>query len=161
MSYCNKLKKLKFYKEKEIVLHPRDLSAQYNPDRFNLWKKACEGVKDERYLDLKFSPHVHFLTIYSSGSLLENIYKTPYYKMHKLYGKNDDWIKNKIKSFLSIYEDVKHSGIKEPPTILKSPIEINPYNSSYEIYEGHHRCSIAYFLDIDIKCEVINYENNI
>lgn len=157
MNFKQKMKLIdnKDWKEKEI--NPSELSAQYNPDRFKLWAKTCIEVKENKFLNLKYSPHVHLLNLYNknSGSIKTSLELIPYYKMHKNYGKSDEWIISKIKSFLDIYEDIKINGIKEPPIILTSPIVKNPYNESYEIFEGHHRCSISYFLDYPlIKCRI-------
>lgn len=157
MSFKAKMKQIDKKEFKDVKIHPSFISAQYNPDRFHLWKKTCVNVADDNFLHMRYSPHVNFLKLFEQhgGTLKGQLEGTNYYKMHRNYGKSDDWTKNKIKTFLSIYKDIKSNGIKEPPIILTGPIVKNPYNGSYEIFEGHHRCAIALFLEMPIiKCKL-------
>lgn len=157
MSFRQKLKFVDSLSYEIVDLSLHDICSQYNPDRFNSWKKTCVGVVDDQFLHIKYSPHVHFLKLYEDNRdrVREKLSSTPYYKMHKNYGKSDAWIRSKIKSFINIYEDIKIYGIKETPIILTSPIIKNQYNQSYEIFEGHHRCAISYFLNHPtIKCRL-------
>lgn len=160
MNFTQKLKAVDSIPYVIEKLSPYDIYAQYNPDRFKLWKKTCVGVIGNQFLDMKFSPHFALLKLYEDNgdSIKGKMESTPYYKMHRNYGKSDDWTKSKIKTFLNIYKDIKSNGIKEPPTILTSPIVKNSYNESYEIFEGHHRCAIAYFLEhkkIDCRLKTV------
>lgn len=133
------------------------LHAQYNPDRFKFWQQVCTNVSLKDYLNMKYSPHVALLKQFeeNGGRLPERIQKTPYYQMHKKYGKSDGWTREKIDKFIDLYKDIKKNGISNPPIILNAPIVINEFNMTYEIFEGHHRCSVATFLEIHkIKCKL-------
>lgn len=138
------------------VLNLDLVKAQYNPNRFKQWK-SLYPLNDNDFLNMRYSPHIRFLEKYECGQL-KNIESTPYYKMHKLYGKNKIWIENKIEKFLNIYEELKKEFIlKENISILEEPQYSNPYNHGYEIYEGHHRFSCALFLQIkEIEFDIIS-----
>jgi len=122
------------------------ISAQYNPDRFKFWQLLHKGPNEE-VLNMMHSPHYRFLT----GE------EIVYYKMHQLYGKNDGWIRGKIKKFISLFEEIKiDGGYKDKIIILKEPLVKNKYNSSFEIFEGHHRVACCLVLGIkEISCRII------
>lgn len=122
------------------------IKAQYNPDRFMFWKSLHEGPKEE-VLNMIYSPHCRFL----------RDKEVVYYKMHQLYGKNDRWIKDKIKKFINLFEEIKKDGgYKNNIIILKEPLVKNEYNNGFEIFEGHHRVACCLVLDVkEILCKVI------
>lgn len=135
-----------------------DLKMQYNPQRFSFLESLHRGPIHS-VLDIKFSPHVKFLQQYvlNSTILQNNIEKTSYYKMQVLYGRNIKKINTKIKKFIATFEDIKKNGFKGSIQIFEKPMHANPYNDSFEIYEGHHRVSCCYVLHYDaIKAEIIN-----
>ena len=124
-----------------------ELKCQFNPKRFELWKSLHEGPEYE-VLDIEYSPHVRFLRKYEiiGDEIFNHITKTPYYKMHKLYGKTHEWTMDKIRNFLALYKDIKNKGFTGVIEILKKPMHRNPFNDGHEIYEGHHRISCCYIL---------------
>jgi hypothetical protein len=125
---------------------PRLLKAQYNPERFHLWKSLHIGPEEEA-LNMLFSPHYRFL---------KNKKDDSYYNLQKYYGRNKQWIKNKIEKFLGVYENIKKNGFTENISALEHPLVKNNYNKGFEIFEGHHRVSIALILNInEIPCEII------
>jgi len=130
---------------KEVSLN--EIFAQYNPDRFKKWKSLYSSQSNP--LDMSLSPHVDFLRLYEENGLTNGGIDTRYYKMHILYGENKKWIEKKIEGFISLYNHIKEGGEVEYPDILYSPIVKNPYNDSYEIYEGHHRVAIYTFLEVE------------
>lgn len=128
------------------TITPSILKAQYNPERFHIWRSLHKGPKN-KVLDMLFSPHYRFL----QGNKDES-----YYQLQKRYGRNHKWIKNKIKKFLATYESIKVNGFLENILILETPLISNKYNKGFEIYEGHHRVSIALTLGFkEIQCEMI------
>ena len=79
-----------------------------------------------------------------------------YWKLQRMYGRKHKWIKNKIKKFKQVHENILKEGFNENISALETPLVKNKYNSGLEIYEGHHRVSIALALGLDvIPCEVI------
>jgi len=129
------------------MIEPIKLYAQYNPERFNLWESLHLGSK-KKVLNMIFSPHYRFLV---------NREDEAYYKLQRMFGRNNKWIRNKTEKFLSVYEDIKQNGFTENLMVLKTPLVKNKYNKGFEIFEGHHRTSIALFLNIkEIPCDIIN-----
>jgi hypothetical protein len=120
--------------------------AQYNPERFHLWKSLHKGPEIET-LNMLYSPHYRFLKDQNDKS---------YYKLQQMYGRNNKWIQEKIRKFLSVFESIKNRGIKENIMIVEMPLIKNKYNERYEIFEGHHRVACALVLDIKlIRCKII------
>jgi len=128
-----------------------NIRAQYNPDRFKFWKSLHKGPLIEA-LNMLYSPHYSFLVDQQNWNHKES----DYYKLQSLYGRNHKWITKKIDLFLDTFRNIKTEGCKDMIIVLGKPIVKNPYNSSFEIFEGHHRvaCSLAIGLD-DIPCMVI------
>lgn len=130
----------------ESLIDINEIKAQYNPDRFKFWKLLHEGPKEE-VLNMIYSPHCRFL----------RDKEAVYYKMHQLYGKNDRWIRNKIKKFINLFEEIKKDGgCRDNIIILKKPLVKNEYNNRFEIFEGHHRVACCLILGIkEISCKII------
>jgi len=122
------------------------IRAQYNPERFHLWKSLHKGPEIEA-LNMIFSPHYRFLKDQSDKS---------YYKLQRMYGRNNKWIQEKIKKFLGVFESMKTEGIRKNVMIVEEPLIKNKYNQGFEIFEGHHRIACALVLEIEsIQCEII------
>ena len=139
MGFAAYRKTLKLKKIKYCTIPIEMIKCQYNPDYENVWSMVSDGS-----YDIEGSPHYKFL----QG---EEDY---YIRMHKLYGRNDLWITNKVLRFKSMLDDIEKNGIKEKPIILNRPIQPNVYNSDYEIWEGHHRLAIAKYLNIKPKVKL-------
>jgi hypothetical protein len=138
-----------FYLKK---INPKELKAQYNPERFHIWKSLHRGPKSE-VLNMLFSPHYRFL---HHNYLAGNNKERAYYQLQRKFGRNDKWIRNKIKKFLDTYESIKKNGILENVSALEIPLVKNKHNKGFEIFEGHHRVSIALVLGLkEIECEII------
>jgi len=128
------------------MLNPKKLSAQYNPERFHLWKSLHKGPEKESF-NMLYSPHYRFLKYINNRA---------YRQLQKLYGRNDKWIEDKIEKFLGVFHSIRDEGFKESLMILEKPLVKNIYNDGFEIYEGHHRVACALFLGIKkIPCQVI------
>jgi len=111
-----------------------EIKCQYNPDRYRHWKYACSES-----LDIKNGPFWEYL----------NYKKTDKYKkLFRGYGRDEVWITKNIKAFQELVEDISQNGVKELPMVLEKPIINNPYNDSFEIFEGHRRLSICLYLGI-------------
>jgi len=122
------------------------IRAQYNPERFHLWKSLHKGPEIEA-LNMIFSPHYRFLKDQSDKS---------YYKLQRMYGRNNKWIQEKIKKFLDVFESMKTEGLKKNVVIVEKPLIKNKYNQGFEIFEGHHRIACALVLEMElIQCEII------
>ena len=122
------------------------IKAQYNPERFHLWKSLHKGPETET-LNMLYSPHYRFLKDQNNKS---------YYRLQRLYGRNNKWIQVKIKKFLGVFESMKNEGVTESIMILENPLVKNKYNNDFEIFEGHHRVACALVLDMkSIPCEII------
>ena len=122
------------------------IRAQYNPERFHLWKSLHKGPEIEA-LNMIFSPHYRFLKDQSDKS---------YYKLQRMYGRNNKWIQEKIKKFLDVFESMKTEGLKKNVVIVEKPLIKNKYNQEFEIFEGHHRIACALVLEMElIQCEII------
>lgn len=132
------------------------IKAQYNPDRFKLWKSLHKGPEPE-VLNMKYSPHYRLLKQYiEQNKNIRDIKNTDYYKLQNLYGRNHKWIINKINKFIILYNSISIEGYKDKIIILEKPIIKNKYNSSFEIFEGHHRVSCGIFLGFKkISCKLI------
>ncbi len=128
------------------MVSPLFLKAQYNPERFHMWKSLHLGPEED-VLHMMYSPHYRFLRGHEEA----------YWKLQRMYGRNSKWIKNKIKKFRGVYDSIKKIGFTGTyAMILEKPLVKNEYNKGFEIYEGHHRVSIALNLGLDtIPCEII------
>ena len=123
------------------------IKAQYNPDRFKFWQSLHKGL-DNEVLNMLYSPHYKFL----SGA------KEDYYKMHKLYGRNNKWIKDKINKFTDLLDNIHINGYNKNSKIvvLTKPLVKNKYNAGLEVFEGHHRLTCCLFLGMkEIPCNII------
>jgi len=157
-SFANHLKyEIEVVPTKVIEVAPIEVKAQYNPDRFRQWQSLHVGGPYQ-VLNIAFSPHVYFLTRYEeTGNYTSGLRKSRYYKMHRLYGKKKEWIEKKAEAFIALYEFIKGGGEpSERISILRTPIVPNIFNKGYEVYEGHHRLSIYYVLDVPkIKVDLL------
>jgi hypothetical protein len=128
------------------------IHCQYNYDRFKLYREVVrKGCNYNEILNISESPHCDLLRNYidNKEKVFDNIKKSMYYRMHKLYGKNHKWTINKIKTFFNLYEDIKKRGFIGEIVLINKPVVENKYNDGYEIYEGHHRTSCCYMLGLD------------
>lgn len=129
----------------DMELDPGLLKAQYNPERFHFWKSLHNGPPGEE-LNMIYSPHYRFLRGHEEA----------YWQLQRYYGRGNKWIKNKIYKFISVSESMAREGFIGMMSALEKPLVSNPYNSSYEIYEGHHRVACALYHGFKkIPCEVI------
>ena len=143
---------IKDYDELDIDISK--IKAQYNPDRFKYWESIYDGPNEE-VLNMLYSPHYIFLDQYLKHGI-NNLEKTSYYKLQKLYGRKDKWIRKKINKFIKLFEDISNKGYKNRIIILRKPLVNNTYNNGFEIFEGHHRVSICNILKYKrIKCKVL------
>lgn len=130
----------------ESMVNPNKMKAQYNPERFHLWKSLHKGPEKESF-NMMYSPHYRFL---------KNREDKSYYKLQRLYGRDNKWINDKIKKFLEVFDSIKNEGFKEHLMILEKPLVKNIYNDGFEIFEGHHRIACALVLNIkEIPCQII------
>jgi len=131
-----------YYKK---MVNPKILKAQYNPERFHIWLLLHRGP-DEESFNMLYSPHFKYLKDRDKS----------YYKLQRLYGRNNKWIQDKIKKFLGVFESIKNEGFKESLMILEKPLVKNRFNDGFEIYEGHHRVACALILGIKkVPCRII------
>lgn len=140
----------------ELVIEIDKIKAQYNPSRFRYWQLLHRGPKG-KVLDMAYSPHYRFLTSWQQiGGGLKNVEQTSYYKLQKLYGRNGQWISKKIAGFIDLYNSIRDDGYNENIVILSKPLVENKYNSTFEIFEGHHRVACCLVLGMkEITCKVI------
>jgi len=153
MSFNNMTKKVMLTKIDTVKMSPQKLCtifAQYNPDKFEHWKQCSYGSSKRTILQIENSPHVQLLSklnIFTESRIRSIIHETNYYKLQSLYGRNSNWIEQKIDKFFRLFNDILANGIKEHPVILDKPLISSKYNSSgCEIWEGHHRiacCIVA------------------
>ena len=130
----------------ESIIDLNKIKAQYNPERFHLWKSLHKGPEKE-VLNMLYSPHYRFL---------KDRKDKYYYQLQRLFGRNNKWIEDKIDKFLDVFKSIKGDGFKETIMIIERPLIKNSYNNSYEIYEGHHRVACCLFLNMKgIPCQVI------
>lgn len=128
------------------MVEPEVLKAQYNPERFHLWKSLHKG-QDKDVLNMMFSPHYRYL---------KNRKDKSYYQLQRYFGRNDKWIKNKIQIFLLVLKSIENEGFKGNVEILEKSLVDNIHNDDFEIFEGHHRVSCALFLKLKkIPCRII------
>lgn len=147
------IKKVDIKNYVELTININKIKAQYNPDRFEYWKSIHTGPNNE-VLNMFYSSHYRFLNQYLKKEI-NNTEDTAYYKLQKLYGRKDKWIRNKIDKFIWLFESIKKDGCKENIIILKNPLVKNIYNNGFEIFEGHHRYACFAILKIKkIKCKV-------
>lgn len=133
----------------EVLVDINQIKAQYNPDRFRYWQALHEGPEKE-VLNMIYSPHYRLLTG-GDGA---------YYRMQKLYGKNDKLIRKKIEGLRELFNSIKKDGYKANITILSKPLVRNKYNGGFEIFEGHHRLACCLALNMkELFCNLIG-ENN-
>lgn len=119
------------------------IKAQYNPERFHLWK-SLHGGPEKEVLNMIYSPHYRFLKDRNDKS---------YYKLQRLYGRNNKWVQNKVNKFISVFDSIKNDGYEEKIIILSKPLIKNIYNSGFEIFEGHHRVACCLILGMkEIIC---------
>jgi len=148
MKFSQQIKKVNTNKFQIIKINPKEIKAQYNPDKFKFWKSLHEGPKEE-VLNMLYSPHYRFLNHYEEqNKKLKDFRTTSYYKLQKLYGRNDKWIKDKMCNFILLFESICDIGLRKDCliTVLEKPLVKNKYNNNYELFEGHHRLACALFL---------------
>lgn len=146
MDFRRYIKKVNTKRCHDAEIDVSKIKAQFNPERFHLWKSLHKGP-EEQALNMLYSPHYRFLK--------DNNDKV-YYKLQKLYERNDIWINKKIKKFLGVFESLKNKGFTEPIMVVEVPLIQNEYNKGYEIFEGHHRIACALVLGIKkIPCKII------
>lgn len=118
------------------------IKVQYNPYRFKHWESLHEGPS-KNVLDIYCSPHVRLLTLHDEeDDIWGRISQTAYYQMQYKYGRRDKWIRQKIRNFLHLYNELKMSPVLEGESrisVMQKPIRENPYNDGFEVFEGHHR----------------------
>lgn len=141
----------------ERVIDINQIKAQYNPERFKFWKSLHKGPEEE-VLNMVYSPHYRFLNQYIEQN--KNTNKSSYYKLQKLYGRNNEWIQNKITKFTSLFNSIQNEGCKIKVILLNKPLVKNKYNNGFEIFEGHHRVACCLILGIrTITCKLIEGTN--
>lgn len=141
--------KLRWYpKENELIYKKTSIfqynklyciKAQYNPHRYEVWKKNADNS-----FDMRKSPH--FLALHGETS--------PYIRLQIGYGRSKEKAYEKLKRFFCLMQDIKLRGMDSPPIALVRPIVKNLYNCGLEWYEGHHRCAIAMFLKMTIPVKI-------
>ena len=114
MNYSKLLRTVKCDDYTESAIGIDKIKAQYNPKRFRFWRQLHEGPKKE-VLNMIYSPH--FRLLYGD--------RKPYTKMQELYGRNEEWIKNKINEFIDLSYDILSNGFKRPIMIFKKPLVEN------------------------------------
>jgi len=150
-SFSSHIKNLKLSEKEVRVMPSNKLRAQYNSDRFHLYKSLHKGP-DSEALRMQYSPHCRFLKLYEDKGkdIFSSVENTAYYKMHRKYGKCHEWTINKIKKFIALYNNIKAEGYKEDSrvTVFEKPLISNKFNDTYEIWEGHHRVACCIYLGI-------------
>jgi len=139
MKFSNYLKTIELVPIKIDKVEISNIYAQYNYDRFKYWKSLVDTKDNDNILNMKYSPHVNFLNNIDKLSKSET---SKYFVLQKLYGKNREWIFDKIDKFILLFDSIIYNGYDDtqPITILRQSIVPNNYNvGKYEIYEGHHR----------------------
>jgi len=137
------------------------IKCQFNPDRFQFYK-ICIKHNNRDLLKIKYSPHVDLINLFFDKinkiginnfdmELFSKNKDSYYYKMQKLYGRDDAWIEKKIFKFINMAFNFDLSKQENYPIILDRPIQFNEYTNSgnYEIWEGHHRLAICYVKKIN------------
>jgi hypothetical protein len=140
LSYSDLLRMVNVADAKVELVELVVLKAQYNPERFGYWQSLHKGPP-EQVLNMNYSPHI---------DLLKNIgdwQNTSYYEMHRLYGREHKWIEKKIIKFIELFYNIDKIGYTEKIVVLRRPLIVNPYNNSFEIYEGHHRVACLLYLN--------------
>ena len=150
-----------------ILIREEDISidkicCQYNPDKFDSYRKYTFQIGNP--LSIQNSPHYDLLKRLQSfgrDKLILHIKNTNYWLMQKAYGRDDKWIMDKVNKFLDLYTLANKGTVLEMPDILDKPIITNPYNSEFEIWEGHHRMAIFAILKYEkVKCKIYRWEAN-
>jgi len=146
MKFVQLIKTVKTDNYYEATVNINKIKAQYNPERFHMWKLLHKGPEKEA-LNMIYSSHYRFL---------KNRKDKSYYQLQRLYGRNNKWIDNKVKKFLSVFKSIKNEGFTERIMIVEKALVTNKYNDSFEIFEGHHRVACALVLNIkEIPCQII------
>lgn len=146
MNYRQLVKTIDTNNYYEGSINLKYIKAQYNPERFHMWKSLHEGPKGEE-LNMLYSPHLRFLNDRNDEA---------YHKLQRMYGRNNKWINNKIKKFLGVLKSIEKDGITELIMIVDKPLVSNKYNDHFEIFEGHHRIACALYLGIEaMPCQII------
>ncbi len=110
------------------------------------------------------SPHFHFLNRYTVNG---NVWDSDYVNWLKTNKKSEEEIRNRVKSFIRLFEDVRINGVLKPITVFSdsinyniSPEDTRPLKDKndgrfplyqtkckdFEILWGHHRAACAAFL---------------
>ncbi|HAL45840.1 MAG: hypothetical protein A2Y12_04195 [Planctomycetes bacterium GWF2_42_9] len=131
------------------TLSTSEIAAQYNPERFKAYQSVVK-CDNGNVLDMNISPHCKLLKDYHKGiDVWLNFNKSSYYRLQKRFGKSRKSAKEKAKKLIALFDDIKTNGFKGEITVIDKPIIPNPYNQSYEIYEGHHRTACCIVLGIN------------
>tara|TARA_Y100000310_G_scaffold319489_1_gene374852 strand:+ start:1099 stop:1653 length:555 start_codon:yes stop_codon:yes gene_type:complete len=134
-----------------------ELHFQYVAPVFNdkFWPKRDMSVSN--------SPHVRFLKRYRDvGMDFNALWDTDYVRIMEywnsigFHNRDKNFIKGKIRRFLTLYRSMKKHGFLRAHRIqvLKKPFWITRYNGrekflkGYEIWHGHHRASCCHILGI-------------
>lgn len=116
------------------------IKCQYNFDYERVWLKVCGDY------DIKSTPYYHYLLTGKTDK---------YFELFRGYGRSEVWITNNIIKFNALVDDIKKNGIKNYPEVVDKPIVENRYSKAFEIWEGHRRLSIALFLNIKQKVQLV------
>jgi len=144
---------------KELALD--EVSTQYNPDRFAQYKSVHEGVCD-LVLKMSESPHCQLLRDYEEkgDGVWKGFRKHRYYRMQKRFGKRRKSAISKAQRLVELYENIKKNGFVGYITVIDKPVTPNPYNSGYEICNGHHRVACCIALGINALPAIIQKIKN-
>ena len=123
-----------------IDLDPSAVWCQYNPESRRAWLQCTDGYRVAQ------SPH------YRAACNLKDAWRYERYCL--ALGHTRERISSR---FLGI-ADMIRDGIKEPPSVLLTPLVVNEFNQcEYEIWEGHHRMASALIRGGLIACDVYRW----
>ena len=156
MNFSKLTKKINTKDYTETMININQIKAQYNPNRFSMWQSLHDGPEEE-VLNIFYSPHYRLLKQYKEfGISIATVNKTTYYRLQRLYGRDDKWIKKKIYKFLDLFNNICDKGYNEKIIVLDKPLVKNKYNKGFELFEGHHRVACCCVLENkNLACKII------
>lgn len=149
---------------RDIEIDIRKLNFQYIPSKYS----EHLYFNGARPMSIDSSPHFRFLVDLRDG---KDVFDSDYCKWLRFCGKDEDVVKLKVKSFISLLKSIDKKGLIcskkfHSIAILKIPFVQSRYNLSmpfenkWEIWHGHHRLTCCLFLGYKlIKCQLYKDSN--
>jgi hypothetical protein len=135
-----------------------DLYFQYYPDTFLAEFFTGDTIGEK--LSLENTPHYAFAAFCEKKGkkACKEYHNERYIQLMLAWGRDDKHNQWKSKRFFDTFNSIKSKGFQGMITVVRKPVYEDHISDrhGFEIYHGHHRAAICYFLGHKkIKCEFV------